>query len=115
MKLRETPNGKCHQVAKGQTSINNPDHGGYHRFHVNVHQGATEDTFNRDRWDYVYTVRNGATLKQEDRLSVYFEADNLSHFTSSFPANMTEQVEETETAVQAFDDGEASESSAETE
>ena len=36
-----TPNGDCHQVAQGQTSIADPDHGGYHRFHVNVHIGAT--------------------------------------------------------------------------
>jgi outer membrane protein assembly factor BamE len=72
-----------------------------------------QDSFNRSRWDYVYTVRNGNTLKQEDRLSVYFEGENLTHFTSTIPASMEEQVEETETAVQAYDDGEASESAAE--
>jgi hypothetical protein len=43
----ETPNGKCHQVAQGQTSIDDPDHGGYHKFHVNVHQGATENVDNK--------------------------------------------------------------------
>jgi len=36
-----TPNGECHQVAGGQTAINDPDHGGYHRFHDNVHRDAT--------------------------------------------------------------------------
>jgi hypothetical protein len=36
-----TPNGQCHQVAAGQTSIDDESHGGYHRFHVNVHTGAT--------------------------------------------------------------------------
>ena len=36
-----TPSGKCHQVAAGQTAINDPDHGGYHRFHDHVHMGAT--------------------------------------------------------------------------
>lgn len=36
-----TPNGQCHQVAAGQTSIDDKSHGGYHRFHVNVHTGAT--------------------------------------------------------------------------
>ncbi len=35
-----TPNGECHQVASGQTSIADATHGGYHRFHVNVHTGA---------------------------------------------------------------------------
>lgn len=36
-----TPNGACHQVASGQTSISDVDHGGYHRYHDNVHLGAT--------------------------------------------------------------------------
>lgn len=35
-----TPNGECHQVARGQTSIDDPEHGGYHQFHVHVHTGA---------------------------------------------------------------------------
>ena len=39
-----TPNGKCHQVARGQTAIGDSDHGGFHRYHVNVHVGATEST-----------------------------------------------------------------------
>ena len=44
-----TPNGGCHQVAAGQTSIGSKgdrrgtDHGGWHRFHDNVHEGATYD------------------------------------------------------------------------
>ncbi|NND74668.1 MAG: hypothetical protein HKN44_06635 [Ilumatobacter sp.] len=37
-----TPNGKCHQVAQGQTAITDPDHGGHHRYHANVHLGATD-------------------------------------------------------------------------
>lgn len=46
----ETPNGDCHQVAKGQTAIQDAAHGGYHRFHANVHVGATDET-NRDLGD----------------------------------------------------------------
>jgi len=37
-----TPNGKCHQIGSGQTAIDDPGHGGYHRIHANVHLGATE-------------------------------------------------------------------------
>jgi hypothetical protein len=37
-----TPNGQCHQVASGQTGISDANHGGFHRYHVNVHLGATE-------------------------------------------------------------------------
>lgn len=36
----ETPNDGCHQLAQGQTSINDPDHGGYHRYHENVHKSG---------------------------------------------------------------------------
>lgn len=35
-----TPNGRCHQVAQGQTAINDPTHGGHHRYHDNVHIGG---------------------------------------------------------------------------
>ena len=37
-----TPNGQCHQVAAGQTAINDESHGGKHRFHNNVHTGAAD-------------------------------------------------------------------------
>ena len=36
-----TPNGNCHQVARGQTAISNPAQGGYHQYHEHVHFGAT--------------------------------------------------------------------------
>ena len=36
-----------------------------------------EDTFNRDRWDYVYTRRNGLDVLAEERLTVTFENDSL--------------------------------------
>ena len=36
-----TPSGKCHQVAAGQTAINDPSQGGYHQFHDQVHRDAT--------------------------------------------------------------------------
>ena len=39
-----TPNGACHQVAAGQTSIDDPSHGGYHRFHDNGLKPAGEDS-----------------------------------------------------------------------
>lgn len=40
-----TPNGQCHQVAAGQTANDDKGHGGYHRFHVNVHLGATDGDY----------------------------------------------------------------------
>ena len=35
----QTPGTCVVNIASGQTSIDDPDHGGYHRFHVNVHTG----------------------------------------------------------------------------
>ena len=43
-----TPNGTCHQVVAGQTGVTDPDHGGSHRYHANVHLGATESADNPD-------------------------------------------------------------------
>ena len=36
-----TPNGNCHQVARGQTAIDDTAPGGYHQYHDHVHFGAT--------------------------------------------------------------------------
>ncbi len=38
--------GGCQQVGAGQTAIDDEAHGGWHRFHFNVHMGATEDDDN---------------------------------------------------------------------
>ncbi len=42
-----------------------------------------EDTFNPDRWDYRYTLRNGVDTLEESRLSVFFEGDTLVNVTGS--------------------------------
>jgi len=40
----DTQRGTCvEDVARGQTRISDEDHGGYHRFHENVHKGTSED------------------------------------------------------------------------
>ena len=36
-----------------------------------------EDSFNRDRWDYIYTRRNGLDVLAEEKLTVVFEGDSL--------------------------------------
>jgi len=43
-----------------------------------------EDSFNQDRWDYIYIVRNGNTTKQSKRLTIFFDGEELSHFTGTF-------------------------------
>ncbi len=53
-----------------------------------------EDPFHSARWEYLYMLRNGNETLREQRLTVYFEGDKLSHFTSSLPPSGPE----TETA-----------------
>lgn len=36
-----------------------------------------EDTFNQDRWDYLYVKRNGSDVLDEARISVEFDGDTL--------------------------------------
>jgi len=43
-----------------------------------------EDSFNQDRWDYRYVMRNGADVIVENRLTVYFEGDSLTRFSGSY-------------------------------
>jgi outer membrane protein assembly factor BamE len=57
------------------------------------------DSFNNDRWDYVYTLKKGAQATEQKRLTVFFEADKLKTFTGDFiptPAdsNTTSDAEE---------------------
>jgi hypothetical protein len=40
----DTQQGTCvEDIARGQTAISDEDHGGYHRFHENVHKGPSGD------------------------------------------------------------------------
>ncbi len=43
-----------------------------------------EDSFNQARWDYVYTIRKGPDTLAQKRLSIFFEGDELSHFSGNF-------------------------------
>ena len=53
-----------------------------------------EDSFHQDRWDYLYTIRNGTTVKTHKRLTVFFDGNELSHFTGTFIP--TDEVSESE-------------------
>jgi hypothetical protein len=41
----QTPGTCVEDIASGQTRISDPDHGGYHRFHNNVHIGQPGAAF----------------------------------------------------------------------
>jgi len=42
-----------------------------------------EDTFNDDRWDYRYTVRNGIDTLEQNQVTVFFEGDALVNVSGS--------------------------------
>lgn len=43
-----------------------------------------EDTFNPNRWDYPYVIRNGQTIIREAQVSIYFEDDVLTRITGDY-------------------------------
>ena len=43
-----------------------------------------EDTFNPDRWDYIYVKRNGNNILDEQLLTVKFEGDTLSEIGGDY-------------------------------
>ena len=55
-----------------------------------------EDTFNQDRWDYLYAKRNGPNVLSESQITVVFEGDNLLTVTGDYlpPAWDTRSEEE---------------------
>ncbi len=42
------------------------------------------DSFNDDRWDYYYSLRQGDKLLRERSMTVFFEDDRMTHFTGDF-------------------------------
>ncbi|MEH6470985.1 MAG: outer membrane protein assembly factor BamE [Halopseudomonas sp.] len=42
------------------------------------------DTFNQDRWDYLYSFRPGGEETVQKRLTLFFVDDKLSHFSGDY-------------------------------
>jgi len=42
------------------------------------------DPFHQDRWDYVYNFMPGGGVRGQERVSVFFENDQLVNFTGDF-------------------------------
>ena len=42
------------------------------------------DTFNQNRWDYLYSFQPGGGERVQEVLSVFFENDRLTHFEGDF-------------------------------
>lgn len=43
-----------------------------------------KDTFDQDRWDYIYSFQPGGGERVQERLTLFFENDQLTHFTGDF-------------------------------
>ena len=71
-----------------------------------------EDTFNQDRWDYPYTIRNGGELITGSHVTVSFDGDSLVNVTGDTlpewaggPAPATEAEAETEADAAETEEG----------
>jgi outer membrane protein assembly factor BamE len=42
------------------------------------------DPFHQDRWDYVYSYQPGGGIRGQERITMYFENDLLTHFEGDF-------------------------------
>ena len=60
-----------------------------------------EDPFHSNRWEYIYMVRNGNNVLVEERLTVFFEGDSLTHFDSTVPPSSETEDAEIETTAEA--------------
>lgn len=66
------------------------------------------DAFHADRWDYIYRMAPSGRLKEEEKLSVFFNNDRLTHIQGDFPPlpAFSEPIYQTEpgfiTAPEAF-------------
>lgn len=57
------------------------------------------NTFNNDRWDYIYRVELPGYYEEEKRLTLYFEDDVLAFFTGDYlPASGAPDAPEAEPA-----------------
>jgi len=43
-----------------------------------------KDTFDQDRWDYVYSYQRGGGERVQERLTVFFENNQLTRFAGDF-------------------------------
>lgn len=50
-----------------------------------------QDSFNENRWDYVYTLRRGDLSREQKNLTIFFEGDRMTHFTGDYEPSPVDQ------------------------
>ena len=43
-----------------------------------------QDSFNQNRWDYVYSLQPGGGERKQESISLFFENEKLTHFEGDF-------------------------------
>jgi outer membrane protein assembly factor BamE len=54
-----------------------------------------QDTFNPDRWDYLYTLTDAADNLTKERVSIYFADDKLTSFNGDYRPTSVSTAEST--------------------
>lgn len=57
---------------------------------------VVRNTFNQDRWDYIYTIEAPGRFTDEKRVTLYFENDLLSSFSGDYAPNSAQAPEAAE-------------------
>ncbi len=50
-----------------------------------------EDTFNQDRWDYVYTLRRARKVTAQAKISLVFDGDRLVSYSGDYVDDIKEK------------------------
>jgi len=66
-----------------------------------------KDSFNRDRWDYYYSVRRDQDTMKEYLFTVFFDGDLLSHWEGDYEPSKASAKESQEEALDAAEKKEA--------
>ena len=59
---------------------------GLNKRQVNFIMGTPliRDTFDQNRWDYIYSYQPGGGERVQEQISIFFENNELTHFTGDF-------------------------------
>lgn len=63
-----------------------------------------KDTFNGERWDYVYTLKRSGKKPKQQHLTIFFDGDAMTHFTGDFAATPTAVQDQPEPAQETVTD-----------
>lgn len=69
-----------------------------------------EDTFQPDRWDYPYVIRNGPDIIREAQVRIFFEGDKLVNVTGDYLPDWANPNAESAKGIESAQDIENSES-----